>query len=179
MSVLASGCRRSAWWAAVKTSVLAAVILLFPIRAAAVSEMEMSGFSVVQETGSGKWIIQARTAVYKDEKEVILDTVTAEMVSGGRAEISVVGDKGRYDPERLILHLEGNVVARAGQGFSLRAETVQWDGSGAFLEAWGGVELTRGGVLVQGGSVRYTINTGMALIMGKVRTILKLGRIGP
>ncbi len=139
----------------------------------------MSGFSVVQETGGGRWVIKAQTAVFRDEKEVILNTVTAKMDSEKMKGVSVVSDKGRYYPAELILDLEGNVVARTGQGLSLRAGTVRWNGPGAFLETRGGVELTRGGIFVKGGSMRYTINTGTALIVGKVMTILKPGEIRP
>ena len=166
-------------WTVLSLQVLAALLLFMPVQAADVPEMEISGFSVVQETGGAKWTIRARTATYRDEMEVILDAVSAEMTSGGVGKISVTGDTGRYDAQKLVLYLEGNVVARTVRGLNLRADTVRWNGNGAFLEAWGGVELTNGPILVQGGSARYTPGTGTALVMGKVRTILATGRIGP
>lgn len=179
MNAMARDRRGPPWWTVVKTLVLTALILFLPVQAPGVPEMEISGFSVVQETGGTKWTIRARTATYRDEMEVILDAVTAEMASGGVREVSVTGDTGRYDAEKQILFLEGNVVARTVRGLHLRAETVRWNGTGAFLEAWGGVELTNGPILVRGGSARYTPGTGTALVMGKVMTILETGRISP
>jgi LPS export ABC transporter protein LptC len=143
------------------------------------SELEMSGFVIVQETDSGRWEIQAHRASYMDEKEVLLNNVSARIISGGEDRISVVSDTGRFESDRLVLHLEGNVIIASHWGSSLQAPAVKWNGSDDYLEASGGVKLQRGSIIIYGSSAHYTINTGVARILGKVRTILENGKNSP
>ena len=165
--------------AAVTTVALLSLILALPVSASASSELEMSGFTVVQETGSGRWEIQARKASYIDEREVLLNGVSARMTSEGEDRISVVSERGRYEPDQLVLHLEGNVVVASRWGSSLQAPAVLWNGSGAYLEASGGVKLQRGSIMVYGASARYSIDTGTAWVLGKVRAVVEMGKNGP
>lgn len=147
--------------------------------ASASSELEMSGFVIVQETDTGRWEIQARKASYMDEKEVLLKGVSAKMFADGEERIRVKSETGRFDSDRLVLHLEGNVTITSRWGSSLQAPVVRWDGLGDYLEASGGVSLQRGAIMVYGTSGRYTVETGTALILGKVRTILEKGDMSP
>jgi len=135
-------------------------------------ELEMSGFVIVQETDNGRWEIQARSASYVNEEDVLLSGVSAKMILNGKDRISVISETGRFESGRQVLHLEGNVVIASRWGSSLHAPSVRWDGPEDYIEASGGVELERGPVRVYGSSARYTIDTGTALILGKVRTIL-------
>jgi LPS export ABC transporter protein LptC len=143
------------------------------------SELEMSGFIIVQETDTGRWEIQADRASYVDEKEVLLNGVSARMISAGEDRISVVSDTGRFESDRLVLYLEGNVIIASYWGSSLRAPAVRWNGTDDYLEASGGVTLKRGSIVVSGSSARYTIETGTARILGEVRTILEPEKISP
>lgn len=152
--------------------ILISIMSTAPFSSFASSELEISGFTIVQETDGGKWEIQAHRATYEDEKEVILDRVSARMISGGEDRLSVVSDRGRYESEQQLLHLEGNVVLASRWGSSLRAPTVLWNGSEEYIEASGGIKLQRGSMLVYGGSARYILDTGTAWVLGKVRTVL-------
>jgi LPS export ABC transporter protein LptC len=166
---------RSVLAASVLTGIFLGSCLLLTSAEAASSELEVSGFTIVQETADGKWEIQARRASYQGEKAVILHEVSARMTSEGEDRISVVSDRGRYESDTFILHLEGNVAVASGWGSTFRAPNIRWDGSGAYLEASGGVELRRGAILVHGRSARYNVNTGTASIEGTVRTVLDAG----
>ena len=165
--------------AVITVGFLACLIPVLPLPAWASSEVEMSGFTIVQETVGGRWEIEAQRASYLDEREVILNGVSARMISGGQDRVSVVSDRGRYESGQQVLHLEGNVVVASRWGSSLRAPAVLWNGSGAYLEASGGVRLQRGAILVNGGSARYMIDTSTAWIIGEVRTVLEVRKKGP
>jgi LPS export ABC transporter protein LptC len=179
MVAFATGISGTLRKAAVFLVVLLGLVWTVSRTTSASSELEISGFILVQETDNGRWEIQARQASYMDEKEVLLNGVSARMVSGGQDRISVVSEKGRFESDLLILHLEGNVVIASSWGSSLQAPTVSWNGSADYLEASGGVKLQRGSIMVQGYSARYTIDTGTAWVLGKVRTILDTGKSGP
>lgn len=163
---------------AVALVVLIAAAWTIPTAASASPELEISDFVIVQETDSGRWEIKAQRASYMDEREILLNGVSARMVSDGQDRVSVVSETGRFEPDLLVLHLEGNVVIKSSWGSSLRAPAVRWNGSGDYLEASGGVKLQRGAIMVYGSSARYTIDTGIARILGKVRTILDTGKSG-
>lgn len=137
------------------------------------SELEMSGFIIVQETNTGRWEIQARNASYVDEREVILDGVEARLVSDGKEQVRVESSAGRFESDQLVLYLEGNVTIKNYRDLSLQAPIVRWDGSGDYLEASGGVKLQRGSIVIYGSSGRYTVETGTAHISGKVMTVLE------
>ena len=132
--------------------------------------MEMTGFKIIQETDSGRWEIQAEKAYYDGRGDVILQKVFARMITGGMESVSVVSDKGRYETEGLILHLEGHVIVTNGWGSRFEAPILKWDGPGAVMEAGGGILFRRGGMKVLGESVRYTVNSGTAIVDGGVRT---------
>ena len=168
---------------AVRAGVLMAafVVGLVPARpgpASASSEVRISGFTIVQETVGGRWEIQAQKASYMNDKRVILDGVSARMITGGEDRVSVVSDRGRYESEQLVLHLEGNVVIASRWGSSIRAPAVLWNGSGDYIEASGGVRLQRGSILVNGETARYSIDTGTVMIRDKVRTVIDTGKEG-
>lgn len=146
------------------------LLLFFPQTTGAVSDVEMTGFRIIQETDSGQWEIQARKAYYDGRGDVILQEVSARMISDGMERVSVVSDKGRYETEGLILHLEGHVEVASSWGSRLEAPKMRWDGPGAVMVAGDGVQLERGGLKVLGESIRYTVNSGTALVGGGVQT---------
>jgi LPS export ABC transporter protein LptC len=149
---------------------LLSLFLFFPLATGAVSDVEMTGFKIIQETDSGRWEIKAGKAYYDGRGDVILNEVTARMIDDGKESVRVVSDKGRYEPEGLILHLEGHVAVASGWGSRFKAPKLKWDGPGAVMMAGDGVQLERGGLKVFGKSVRYTVNSGTAVISGGVRT---------
>jgi LPS export ABC transporter protein LptC len=146
------------------------LFLFFPQMAGAVSDVEMTGFKIIQETDSGRWEIQADKAFYDGQGDVILQKVSAKMISDGRESVSVVSDKGRYEPERLILHLEGHVVVTSGLGSRFETPRLKWDGPSALMLADNGVQLERGPLKVLGDTVRYTVKSGTAIVAGDVRS---------
>ena len=163
------------WESCFKGNLSAAILclfLFFPQTTGAVSDVEMTGFKIIQETDNGRWEIQAGKAYYDGRGDVILQEVSARMITDGMKRVSVVSDKGRYESEGLILHLEGHVVVASGWGSRFEAPKLKWDGPGAVMVADGGVQLMRGGMKVLGKSVRYTVNSGTAIVDGGVRTTL-------
>jgi len=132
--------------------------------------LEMTGFRISQETGSGRWEIHAGKAFYDGQGDVILKEVTARMISEGMESVNVVSDTGRYESERLILHLEGHVVVASDRGSRFEAPRLKWDGPGAWMLADKGVKFNRGPLKVLGDSVRYTVNSGTAMFAGGVKT---------
>ena len=154
---------------------LAALFLFFSLGAAAASEVRINGFHFVQETVRGPWTIEADSAVFREGEEVVLEAVSARMVSRDGEEFSVTGDRGRYDPENQVLNLEGHVLAHHGRGFTLKARKVRWEGSGAALHIRDGVEMRGRTILVQGESARYDLDVQTVLFTGGVRTTLRPG----
>ncbi len=152
------------------TAAILCLFLFFPQTTGAVSDVEMTGFKIIQETDNGRWEIQAEKAYYDGRGDVILQKVFARMITGGMESVSVVSDKGRYETEGLILHLEGRVIVTNGWGSRFEAPILKWDGPGAVMEAGGGILFRRGGMKVLGESVRYTVNSGTAIVDGGVRT---------
>ncbi|MDF1526194.1 MAG: LPS export ABC transporter periplasmic protein LptC [bacterium] len=146
------------------------LFLLIPQLAGAVSDVEMTGFKVLQETDNGRWEIQGGKAFYDGQGDVILEKVSAKMISDGRESVNVVSDKGRYEPERLILHLEGHVVVTSGLGSRFKTPKLRWDGRSALMLADNGVQLERGPLKVLGDTVRYTVKSGTVIVAGGVRT---------
>ena len=152
------------------TAALLCLFLLLPQTAGAVSDVEMTGFRIIQETDSGRWEIQAGKAYYDGRGDVILQEVSARMITDGLERVNVVSDKGRYESDGLILHLEGHVAVETGWGSRFEAPKLRWDGPGAVMVAGDGVQLKRGGLKVLGESVKYTVNSGTAIVYGGVRT---------
>ena len=151
------------------------ILVIFPIlRTAAASEVSITGFSFVQDTARGPWAIEARHAVFQEGEGVVLDAVSARMVTGDGEELSVVSDKGHYDPEKLVLDLEGHVLARHEGGFILKAGKVTWDGTGATLRIREEVEMAGQALRVNGESALYEIDGQAFLFTGGVQTILDL-----
>ena len=146
--------------------------LLFPQVAGAVSDVEMTGFKIIQETDNGRWEIQAGKAFYDGKGDVILEEVSARMISDGMESVRVVSDRGRYVSDQLILFLEGHVSVASVWGSRLEAPNLKWDGPGAVMVAGDGVQLHRPGLKVLGRSLRYTVNSATAVIDGGVRTTL-------
>lgn len=146
------------------------MFLYYPQTTGAVSEVEMTGFRITQETESGQWEIKAGKAHYNGQGDVVLMEVSARMVADGVERVTVVSDQGRYDSEGLILHLEGNVVVASGLGTQFETPRLKWDGPGAVMLAEDGVKLRRDGLEIKGQSVRYTVNNGTAIVDGHVQT---------
>jgi len=170
--------RREDCWKGVLGTAFLCLFLLIPLTAGAVSDLEMTGFKINQETGGGRWEIKADKAYYDQHGDVILEKVSAMMRTKGKDQVTVVSDRGRYESDRMILHLEGNVVAATAWGARLRTQSLQWDGPGETMMADHGVQLTRDGLRITGQSVRYMVNTGTALLLGRVRTFWKEGSAG-
>jgi len=151
-------------------AVFLCLILVFPPTVGAVSDVEMTGFKIIQKTDSGRWEIKADKAYYDGQGDVILQKVSAWMIDNGIKRTTVVSDKGRYESEELILHLEGHVVVVSGMGARFETPELKWNGPGALMVAGKGVQLKRGKMKVIGESLRYTVNSGTVLIRGGVRT---------
>jgi LPS export ABC transporter protein LptC len=151
-------------------AVLLCLFLLFPQMTGAVSDVEMTGFKIIQETDKGRWEIQSGKAYYDGQGDVILREVSARMITDGRESVRVVSDKGRYETEDLILHLEGHVAVTSGWGSRFEAPKLKWDGRSSLMVADGGVQFLRYGLKVLGESFRYTVNSGKAVVGGGVRT---------
>ena len=132
----------------------------------------MTGFKIIQETDNGRWEIQAGKAFYDGKGDVILKEVSARMISDGMESVTVVSDNGRYESDQLILYLEGHVSVASVWGSRLETPNLKWDGPGAVMVAGDGVQLNRPGLEILGKSVRYTVNSGIAVVDGGVRTTL-------
>ncbi|UCF88466.1 MAG: LPS export ABC transporter periplasmic protein LptC [bacterium] len=132
----------------------------------------MTGFRITQETVNGRWEIRAVKATYDAQGDVLLQEVSARMLSNGFERVTVISDKGRFEASRLVLHLEGNVIVASGLGSRLETPELQWNGADAVMVAGGGVRLKRLGLEVLGKSARYRIDSGMAMVSGGVRTTL-------
>ena len=173
--VSGSGSRRPAFYGCrLKAAVLCmSTVLLFS--GAAYTDVEMTGFKLIQETGSGQWEIQAGIAYYDGHGDVILQEVSARMVDNGVERVRVASAKGRYESDGLILHLEGDVTVASAWGSRFETANLKWDGPRAVMMADGGVELVRKGWKVMGQSVKYTLRSGTAVIDGGVRTTLDEG----
>lgn len=145
----------------------------------AVPDVEMTGFRIIQETENGRWEIQADKAYYDDRGDVILQEVTARMVSDGTERVTVASDKGLYESEELILYLEGRVVVASALGSRFEAAKLKWDGPRAVMTAENGVTLQRESLKVLGTSVKYTVDSGIAQMHGNVRTTWVEGSVRP
>jgi LPS export ABC transporter protein LptC len=156
-------------------AVLLCLVLFFPQTTRAVSNVEMTGFKIIQKTVSGRWEIQGDKAYYDGRGDVVLQEVSARMINDGVERVKVVSDKGRYESKKLILHLEGHVVVVSGWGSRFEAPNMKWDGPRALIVAGDGVQLERGALKVQGTSVRYTVSSGTAIVEGGVRTTWEEG----
>ncbi len=143
--------------------------------AAAAPEVEMTGFTILQETESGRWEIESAKARYDGEGAVLLTGVSATLTGAEGSVVKVLSDSGRFESDRLLLHLEGNVAVTSAWGASFNAPRVRWDGSVSVMEADGGVRLTRGPLRVTGSSVRYVVNTGTAFLDGGVKSVWNKG----
>jgi hypothetical protein len=152
---------------------LLCLFLLFPQTTGAVSDVEMTGFKIIQETDNGRWEIQAGKASYDGQGDVILQKVSARMITDGMESVKVVSDKGRYETEGLILYLEGHVAVVSGWGSRFEAPKLKWDGPGSLMVAGEGVQLIRYGLKVLGESFSYAVNSGTAVVGGGVRTTLE------
>ncbi len=141
-----------------------------PVPVRATSDVEMTGFRIVQETGSGRWEIQAGRATYDRQGDVLLDEVVARLMSGNQVRVRVVSERGRYDSGSLVLYLEGNVGIASLWGSRLQTSQLRWDGRTALLSATGGVKMQRGGLHINGQSLRYTASSGTAFLSGGVLT---------
>ena len=146
----------------------AALILLQAV--VAFSDVEMTGFRIVQETENGRWEIQAGRAYYDGKGDVNLQEVSARMTKNGIESVSVSSDKGRYETEKMILQLEGNVLVSSSSGVRFKTPRLSWNGPQALMLAERGVEVERGVLSVVGRSIRYTVDTGTALVSGGVKT---------
>ncbi|MDF1534936.1 MAG: LPS export ABC transporter periplasmic protein LptC [bacterium] len=151
--------------------------LSIPAATAAAPEVEMTGFTILQETDSGRWEIESAKARYDGAGDVLLTGVTATLKSPQGSVLEVVSDRGRFESDRLLLHLEGNVGVTSALGASFEAPRVRWDGSGSVLDADGGVRLTRGPLRVTGSSVRYVVSTGTAFLGGGVKSVWSEGSL--
>lgn len=167
-----SRCRtRKAIYCAGKLPAAMLCMLLIPLQVTvAASDVEMTGFKIVQETGNGHWEIKADKAYYDGRGDVILQEVSARMMNNGVEGVSVSSDKGRYETEGLVLHLEGNVTVTSSWGSRFETPNLRWDGPQAMMVAERGVQVDRGMLRVVGESVKYTVNTGTALVSGGVTT---------
>jgi LPS export ABC transporter protein LptC len=151
--------------------------LILPAAVAAAPEVEMTGFTILQETDSGRWEIESAKARYDSAGDVLLTGVSATLVDTGGTVVEVVSDRGRFESSRLMLHLEGNVGVTSALGAAFEAPRVRWDGTDSTMEADGGVRLTRGPLRVTGGTVRYLVSKGTAYMDGGVKSVWKKGSI--
>ena len=151
--------------------------LFLPAAVAAAPEVEMTGFTILQETDSGRWEIESAKARYDGAGDVLLTGVSATLINKGGTVVEVVSDRGRFESNRLMLHLEGNVGVTSVLGATFNAPRVRWDGIGSTMEADGGVKLTRGPLRVTGSTVRYLVSKGTAYMDGGVKSVWNEGSL--
>ncbi|MBN2719870.1 MAG: LPS export ABC transporter periplasmic protein LptC [Proteobacteria bacterium] len=155
-------------------AVLAAILLSLLTRTAGASEVRISGFSFVQETGRGPWTLEAQNALLQEGERVILEDVSARLADPKGEEVGVTAQRGWYDSAHLILELEGQVRARRGTVFFLAGERMTWDQGKGTLRVQGNIEMTGLGILVMGESAVYNTTDRMLLFTGGVRAILDI-----
>jgi lipopolysaccharide assembly outer membrane protein LptD (OstA) len=146
------------------------ILTLMSVQSAIGSDLEMTGFRLVQKSDSSQWEIQAETANYENDDTVLLGIVEAELLKKDGREISVIGASGQYLSRRLILTLRGNVKATTAAGYNLAAPTVVWYGEKALMVARGGVNVRNTGIDISGESLEYDTDSGITRVAGRVFT---------
>jgi|GEM_PF-6375511 len=155
-------------------AVLAAILLSLLTRTAGASEVRISGFSFVQETGRGPWILEAQNALLQEGEGVTLEDVSARLADSEGEEVGVTAQRGWYDPAHLVLELEGRVRAHRGSGLLLVGEKMTWDQGKGTIQVQGKVEMTGLGILVMGESAVYDTTDRTVLFTGGVQAILDI-----
>jgi len=134
------------------------------------AEVQISGFTVTEKENEGFWKIKAAEANYNEDEEAELTDVHARLLEGDREKVSVMGSRGRYISDKSLLILEGDVQIQTNTGYRLTAPRMEWNRNESTIRSMGGVELTGTWLLVRGRTLKYSINSSVAVITGDVMT---------
>ena len=115
-------------------------------------------FEEVAADGAVRWTLYLDRIVREEGGIMELESPRAiyRMESGEKLEVS--GDAGVYDEENGLLKLSGNVTGTAETAdFSFTVEEMTWNSAEGLIDAWGGVEVTREGIMFAGSELKMVL----------------------
>lgn len=113
-------------------------------------QVEGTSLSGTDLQGRRLWDLRATTLeVDRDRKRIMMNTVTGQFYSGGKAQLTFSAPAAVFDVSSRNVALSGGVVVRALDGRTLRADRVQFDSARRVLMARGEVVLTQPGMFIR------------------------------
>lgn len=174
-----TGRRRECRGSSLRRAAFKVLILTFAASPLMASDLEMTGFRLVQGSDGGRWEITSGSARYDGENRVLLKEVGARQIGAPEGNFSINGQRGVYLSDREELTVESDVVARTGRGYIFRAPKVKWLGKHSQVHATGGILLTADGVNINGRKLVYDLVLRQSLILGSTVTRWRLREAAP
>lgn len=145
------------------------------------STEKMSGQADARFTMTGVRLVRSENG----RKEMVLNTalvdsgsgnmenfyftgVTIELFDKGERGAHIIGGEGHYDARKQIMTLVDNVTVYAADKYELHADVLRYLMSYKTLKTAADVFFKTEGVVVQGGSMSYNLETGRYRVGGRV-----------
>jgi LPS export ABC transporter protein LptC len=107
-------------------------------------DQSINGMHMIETQEGGKeWELWSDKATSLKSKELLkLDVVRAIFFSSSGVTFTVTGDHGLVEVKTKNLRVDGDVVTRSSNGYTIRSETMEYDSGTKLLSAPGPVNVT-------------------------------------
>lgn len=98
-----------------------------------------------------EWELEANSTEFFDsEKTTHLECVKLKFFPENQKEVTIIGDKGKFNTETKNMEISGNVVVSSLDGYSLKTDSLKWIASKKVVETEDPVEISSESLLVTG-----------------------------
>ena len=146
------------------------------------SGQEMRGVQAVGAKGEKReWELWAEKANRpKDNAEWTAEKMKVNFFADNGVTYVVTGERGKVDPDKRDLRIEGNVITRSSNGYTFKSQYVDYDSKRRKLVSPGAVEMigprdeSGGDIHLNGGALEADFVTNEINITNKVRATRKI-----
>jgi LPS export ABC transporter protein LptC len=146
------------------------------------SGQEMRGVKAVGAKGEKReWELWAEKANRpKDNTQWTAETMKVNFFADNGVTYVVTGERGKVDPDKRDLRIEGNVVTRSSNGYTFKSQYVEYDSKKRKLVSPGAVEMigprdqNGGDIHLTGGALDADFVSNEINITNKVRATRKI-----
>lgn len=136
--------------------------------------------------GVKEWELEATSAQYfKEESTVLLDKVKATFFGKEGQAYTLVGEKGKFNPQTKAIELFGGIQLESSDGYQMRTQSLQYEAGKRQLGTTDAVEIEGPQLRVEGIGLIVDLEGQRLRVLRQVTTTLsqaegkELFRIGP
>ncbi|GAB6099439.1 hypothetical protein JCM16358_13180 [Halanaerocella petrolearia] len=135
------------------------------------TELEDAAITLYSEDDSTKWRLSAQSiSRFKEPKRIELNQIRATVYQAEKEVISLIAEKGDFDPRTGFLSLHGSLTIQSQQKI-VKADHLKWNQAQNQLTGRGNVVIKQPGLKITGDSFISQVDLKKLQVLGNAKAV--------